>query len=421
MSRACSGRAPCATWNTAPWSPIPSAPSLISTPSSTCPWKALRRRASRPSLPSARMAATRPGSCGSRITGSPRRSCARPIAAIWTISTSGRRTTAPEGRIPGARPRSWPGPSAERSAEERALDTAITKWADRLAKSWRSEEPGEIRIGSEAHKRLYCRMLLDTFNPYKPSVIDWPQLEPEARDRLVSLPIWDIAVQTEGKARLRVQSYADLIGDPLLKEAIELNAFEEGRHKHVLSNLVQAYGIKLEPEPAYIKPRDPEWAFMVTGFSECIDSFFAFGLFELAKRSGFFPPALVDTFEPVIQEEGRHILFFANWVAWHRRNIPLWRRPLFFAKVAGVWAFLIWERIKTARDVGGNAQDNNFTVTGSQSIGVDVDVAGLMDTCLAENDRRLSGYDPRLLRPRMVPRLVRLARRTFLRSKQRQG
>ncbi|HEX7198708.1 MAG TPA: ferritin-like domain-containing protein [Dongiaceae bacterium] len=301
------------------------------------------------------------------------------------------------------------------------MDAAITKWADRLAKSWRSEEPGEIRIGSEAHKRLYCRMLLDTFNPYKPSVIDWPQLEPEARDRLIGLPIWDIAVQTEGKARLRVQSYADLIEDPLLKEAVELNAFEEGRHKHVLSNLVQAYGIKLEPEPAYIRPRDPEWAFMVTGFSECIDSFFAFGLFELAKRSGFFPPALVDTFEPVIQEEGRHILFFANWVAWHRRNIPWWRRPLFFAKVAGVWTFLIWERIKTARDVGDNAQDNNFTVTGSQSIGVDVDVAGLMDTCLAENDRRLSGYDPRLLRPRMVPRLVRLARRTFLRSKQRQG
>ena len=301
------------------------------------------------------------------------------------------------------------------------MDAAITKWADRLAKSWRSEEPGEIRIGSEAHKRLYCRMLLDTFNPYKPSVIDWPQLEPEARDRLVGLPIWDIAVQTEGKARLRVQSYADLIGDPLLKEAVELNAFEEGRHKHVLSNLVQAYGIKLEPEPEYVRPRDPEWAFMVTGFSECIDSFFAFGLFELAKRSGFFPPALVDTFEPVIQEEGRHILFFANWVAWHRRNIPWWRRPLFFAKVAGVWGFLIWERIKTARDVGGNGQDNNFTVTGSQSIGVDVDVAGLMDTCLAENDRRLSGYDPRLLRPRMVPRLVRLARRTFLRSKRRQG
>jgi hypothetical protein len=263
-------------------------------------------------------------------------------------------------------------------------------------------------------------MLLDTFNPYKPAVIDWPQLAPDARERLVSLPIWDIAVQTEGRARLRVQSYADLIADPLLKEAIELNAFEEGRHKHVLSNLVQAYGIRLEPEPAYLPPRDAEWAFMVTGFSECIDSFFAFGLFELAKRSGYFPPELVDTFEPVIQEEGRHILFFANWVAWHRRNLPLWRRPLFYAKVVGVWAFLIWERIKTARNVGGNAQDNNFTMTGSQSIGVDVDAAGLMDICLAENDRRLSGYDPRLLQPRFVPRLVRLARRTFLKPRRAQ-
>jgi hypothetical protein len=103
-----------------------------------------------------------------------------------------------------------------------------------------------------------------------------------------------------------------------LKEAIELNAFEEARHKHVLSNLVAAYGIVLAPEPQYVT------------HSECIDSFFAFGLFEAAKRSGFYPESLVDTFEPVIQEEGRHIIFFADWVAWHRRTMPGWRR--FFSK-----------------------------------------------------------------------------------------
>jgi hypothetical protein len=297
------------------------------------------------------------------------------------------------------------------------MDATVIAAAERLARSWRGEEPGEIQIGSDGHKRLFCRMLLDTFNPYKPSVIDWPMLWSDARERLVGLPIWDIAVQTEGHARLRVRSYAEQVNDPLLKEAIELNAFEEGRHKDVLSNLVRAYGIELAPEPEYRKPKDAEWAFMVTGFSECIDSFFAFGLFELAKRSGFFPPELVDTFEPVIQEEGRHILFFVNWVAWHRRNLPWWRRPLFFFRVVAVWCFLIWERIQTARAVGGKSPpDNNFTVTGSKSIGVDVDVAQLMDICLAENERRLAGYDARLLRPTTMPRLVRVARRTFLKS-----
>jgi len=269
----------------------------------------------------------------------------------------------------------------------------------------------DIRRGSEAHKTLFCRTLLDTFNPYKPAVIDWPELDAQARERLVSLPIWDIAVQTEGRARLNVASYTAVPRDPLLREAIALNAFEEGRHRDVLSNLVTAYGIVLAPEPQYVPPRDPEWAFMVTGYSECIDSFFAFGLFESAKRSGFFPPALVDTFEPVMQEEARHILFFVNWAAWHRRNMPWWRRPWFEVKVLAVWVFLLWERIGIARDVGNGVQDNNFTVTGAKSVGEDIELAGLIELCLGENERRMSFYDRRLLRPRAVPTLARWVRR----------
>ena len=270
---------------------------------------------------------------------------------------------------------------------------------------------GPVRLGSDAHKDLFCRTLLDTFNPYKPAVIDWPELDASARDRLVSLPIWDIAVQTEGRARLNVATYAATAPDPLLRKAIELNAFEEGRHKHVLSNLVAAYGIALAPEPEYVVRGDPEWAFMVTGYSECIDSFFAFGLFETAKRSGFFPEALVDTFEPVIQEEARHILFFVNWAAWHRRTMPLWRRPFFELKVLAVWLFLIWERIGIARNVGSGVQDNNFTVTGAKQVGEDINVAQLIDLCLAENQRRMGLYDRRLLRPFAVPALAAFARR----------
>ena len=308
-------------------------------------------------------------------------------------------------------------------------DDATVEAADRAAREWRAAGPDPIIPGSEAHKAAFCRMLLDTHNRYKPAVIDWPALETAARDRLVGLPIWDIAVQTEGKARLRVLSYAEEVTDPLLREAIELDGFEEGRHKEVLSNLVQAYGIRLAPEPEYLRPGNPEWAFMVTGYSECIDSFFAFGLFALAKRSGFFPPPLVDTFEPVMQEEGRHILFFVNWVAWHRRWLPRWRRPLFALKILAVWGFLIWERIGIARGVGhaGEAgangaettpQDNNFTLNGGNAVGdVDLSVGELLEICLAENDRRLRGYDPRLLRPHVVPCLAGFAHRLMRRRR----
>ncbi len=300
------------------------------------------------------------------------------------------------------------------------MESAAVTAADRGARFWTFGDRGPLRPGDDAHKAMFSRMLLETFNPYKPAVIAWPVLDPQARARLTSLPIWDIAVQTEGRARLRMLSYARTVADPLVRQALELNGWEEGRHKEVLARLVSFYGIKLEPEPDYVEPKDPEWSYLVTAYGECIDSFFAFGLFEVARRSGFFPPELVETFEPVIQEEARHILFFVNWLSWHKRTMPLWRRPWFFFRTLGVWALLVGERLNIARDVSsgaaGSQQDANFTLTGADSLGKDINTKALLEICLAENDRRMQGYDPRLLRPTTVPRLVRFACR-FLRNR----
>src|SRR5258708_3914059 len=155
--------------------------------------------------------------------------------------------------------------------------------AERAARNWTGDDPGPIRLGSDRHKALFSRMLLDTFNPYRPAGLDWPKLDAAAPGRLGGPPLLASTAQTAG-----------------------------------------------------------------TGRPACS------------------PRALVDTCEPVMQEEGRHITFFVNWVAWHRRNLPWWRRPLFQAKILAVWSFLIWERIGLARDLGGTPQDNNFTVTGSK-------------------------------------------------------
>jgi hypothetical protein len=293
---------------------------------------------------------------------------------------------------------------------------AAIEAADWSSRHWTSGHTGALPPGCDAHKREVCRMFRETFNPYRPSVIDWPTLTAEALERLTSLPIWDIAVQTEGKARLRMAAYAGNVDDPDMKAAIALNAWEENRHKEVLSKMVRAYGIRLAIEPPYEHPRDTEWAYLVTGYSECIDSFFAFGLFKMAHRSGFFPEELVRTFEPVMQDECRHILLFANWVAWYRARLPWWRRMYFALKVAAVWIFLGCERVGIARglDAEGNEtqQDHNFTVNGSKAVtGNEIRIRDLMALCLEENDRRFAGYDPRLLRPNTVPRIVRFALR----------
>jgi hypothetical protein len=263
-----------------------------------------------------------------------------------------------------------------------------------------------MRLGSPEHLSLFCRTLLDTHNPYKPAVIDWPKLSGDDLHRLTSLPFWQVAVETEGHASITMQTAADQMADPLIREAITLNAFEERRHKDVLHKMLDFYGIDIGTEPPYPAPADPQWAYIKTGYGECFDSFFAFGLFAIAKQSGFFPAELVEVFEPVILEEARHILFFVNWIAYESANQPAWRRPLFLARRGHALASRAANRLQLAKGANANSDLNR----GHEALGIDLSPGKFMDLCQAENDRRMARYDPRLLRPAALPRMIRLVR-----------
>ena len=159
--------------------------------------------------------------------------------------------------------------------------------ADWTARHWTSVEPDPLDPGSAAHKRAICAMFQETFNPYRPSVIAWPTLSPDELRRLQSLPIWDIAVQTEGRARLSFAAYANWLDDAEIRSAIMLNAWEENRHKEVLSHMVRAYGIELAEEPPYLPPRNREFAFLVTGYSESIKEHRSPRAFRAGQAIGF--------------------------------------------------------------------------------------------------------------------------------------
>ena len=266
-----------------------------------------------------------------------------------------------------------------------------------------------LRAGSPEHKQLLARFFFETHLEYDPERIAWPELSTEELQRLTGLPFWQEAVATENVTANTVTAAAVLESDPELRRAIALQGFEEQRHARLLAALTAHYRIPVAL-PAPYQPRNLENDFLFAGFGECFDSFFAFGLFALARESGFFPTALVAMFDPVMEEEVRHILFFVNWVTARRVALPWWKRPVFRLRCGWIILKQIAVRVRTARSLGGEppASGENFTLTAHQDIAAPVTLHGLLAQCLAENDRRMARYDARLLRPRLVPDIARV-------------
>jgi hypothetical protein len=277
----------------------------------------------------------------------------------------------------------------------------------------------KLQIGSDEHKELFCRVFVETHNPFRPEEIPWPDLDAETLARLKGLPVWEEAARTEAATAVRVQALGDTEPDPVLARAISLQGFEEARHAETIRRLIARYGIPVQEHPKAAVPKNPTWAFLQTGYGECMDSFFAFGLFRIGADSRFFPPGIVSVFETIMQEEARHILFIVNWAEYLRAREPLPLRPVFDARRAWKIVVQATDRLKGALQMAGGSgkKDENkdekaeggqagFTLASHASFG-DFSLRSFLELCLAENDRRFAPYDPRLLRPQMVPRTVR--------------
>lgn len=264
-----------------------------------------------------------------------------------------------------------------------------------------------MRPGSETHKDLFCGALVATHRAWEPERLAWPELDDAALGRLRALPFWGEALGTERETAAKICAYAETVRDPVLREAIALQGREEERHARLLEVMLDRYAIRTEARAPVGLPGDLERAFVDAGYGECVDSFFAFGLFEIARRSGFFPESLLRVIEPVVDEEARHIVFFANWEAYQqitrRRGARIGRA----ARAIRYYARAVRRRLGAAR----NARGSGFTASGVTAVAGGLAARAFLATCLGENARRLATFDPRLLRPRLVPALARMALR----------
>lgn len=258
-----------------------------------------------------------------------------------------------------------------------------------------------VRIGSDEHKQLFCQTFIATHEAYEPRDFLWPSLDEASVARLRSIPIWSTALQTELNAGAMVSGFAATLDDSLIRDAVRLQGYEEARHARMIGAMVERYGLDAATTSPSLKPSKP--AFVHFGYSECVDSFFGFGAFRLARELRFVPDALISLFTRVLAEEARHIVFFVNWIAYERSR----RLGGSFLQTYGAaigYLRTLLDLVRKARQ----AKNGSVSVAGDGSL-ANVTIEYFLAACVAENEQQMSAFDPRLLRPRVIPGLAKYA------------
>jgi hypothetical protein len=160
-----------------------------------------------------------------------------------------------------------------------------------------------IKIGSEAHKALFCRQFLETHELYDPETLPWPDLNEAQLGRLRSFPFWQEVYHTERRAGAIVAAFTPMVQDPLVREAVALQGVEEARHAKLIRVMIDRYGLEATEQPIETFPPNLETAFIDFGFGECMDSFLGFGAFKTARESEFLPEVMFEIFDVLMHEE----------------------------------------------------------------------------------------------------------------------
>ncbi len=263
-----------------------------------------------------------------------------------------------------------------------------------------------VQIGSNEHKELFCRSFTESHRAYDPQEWPWPQLDDLSLARLRAIPIWTLALEVELGAGKMLDAFAKTEPDPLVRDALSLQGYEEDRHGRILQCLIQRYDLKVTPNvPKQVPTRG---AFTKFGYDECVDSFAGFGIFRLARDARILPETLTSLFSRVLVEEARHIVFFVNWIAWDRcrrglRGPVLQAIPTLFSYGASI-----------RRRIAGGAEMQRVKPEGEQTdlfgdVIKDLTITKFLRACVDENDRYMAAFDPRLIRPRVIPALGRFA------------
>jgi hypothetical protein len=263
-----------------------------------------------------------------------------------------------------------------------------------------------IKVGSDAHKELFCRQFIETHELYDPATLPWPELDEAQLNRLRSVPFWQEVYHTERRAGAIVAAFTPTVQDPIVREAVALEGVEETRHADLIRVMIDRYGLDATEQPMEQLPTNIETAFIDFGFGECMDSFLGFGAFKTARQSEFLPEAMFEIFDVLMYEETRHIVFFINYMAWREVQRGRGAAPLRALTSAWYYARAARRLLGMVRRGKDTNDGRDFAVTEANMFLEGFSFRQFVEDCYRENARRMSAFDPGLLQPRLLPAIA---------------
>jgi hypothetical protein len=266
-----------------------------------------------------------------------------------------------------------------------------------------------MKIGSQEHRDAFCTQFTQTYIEYDPKTLPWPVLDAAALHRLQSVPFWEEVFYTERRAGAIVGAFTETVSDPVLKAALALQGEEETRHANLIRVMIDRYDLDAPERPMEHLGPDIETRFKDFGFGECLDSFLGFGLFKIAWQAEFLPREMLQIFETLMYEETRHIVFFINWMAYTEARRGWLARTVSPLTSLHYYLRALQRMVGLARRGKQLNDGKNFAAT---QVGMFLDgfnFRNFLEDCYAENGRRMSSFDPELLRPSFLPQLAEVA------------
>ncbi|HEY9828897.1 MAG TPA: hypothetical protein V6D19_26055 [Stenomitos sp.] len=218
---------------------------------------------------------------------------------------------------------------------------------------------------------------------------------------------WTRVSSSQSEIGLIASAYAQTLQDPLLRENMALYGKEHQRLAAVVGTLVETYGFNCPGQKAASLPTNLEQALIEAGYSDCIDVFLGFGLWELAKQAQLLPHELEQQFETYLAEKSRHLVFFVNWLAF--RNVKTRKYAEGFRGVQAVWqrrgALLDWMK------VFGEKEDSDALPTRRWL--EEWTSEAFLTACLSAHRQFMQPFSTNLLKPQVAPILAALVRESL--------